>query len=34
MTAPVDALRSGRELRLVQPGQAFSARFALAVTAL
>jgi aldose 1-epimerase len=33
MTAPVDALRSGQELRTVSPGGTFTARFAIAVRA-
>lgn len=33
MTAPVDALRSGDRLRLVAPGESFSAEFAIAVGA-
>jgi aldose 1-epimerase len=32
MTAPVDALRSGRGLRFVDPGESFTAEFALAVS--
>jgi aldose 1-epimerase len=31
MTAPVDALSSGKGLRLVDPGQSFSAEFTIAV---
>jgi hypothetical protein len=31
MTAPTDALRSGRGLRLVAPGGRFTARFAIEV---
>jgi galactose mutarotase-like enzyme len=31
MTAPVDALRSGRELRCTDPGESFSAEFAIVV---
>jgi hypothetical protein len=31
MTAPIDALRSGVGLHFAEPGQPFSARFAIAV---
>lgn len=33
MTAPVDALRSGRGLRRLDPGQSFTSRFTIVVTA-
>jgi galactose mutarotase-like enzyme len=33
MTAPVDALRSGRRLRRLDPGQSFASRFTIVVNA-